>query len=142
MTHPRNLAIVAGEKTYFTGKPCKNCHTASRFTSSRQCIECSGDKARVYYYKTGTKLSRQRHHANKYGLSAADFTHMWEEQGGCCAICHQQMTPTGTSPTSACVDHCHETNKVRGLLCNHCNRGLGLFKDNKEFLAAAIEYLT
>ena len=39
------------------------------------------------------------------------------------------------------VDHCHETGKIRGLLCHNCNRALGLFKDNVEFLERAILYL-
>jgi hypothetical protein len=40
-----------------------------------------------------------------------------------------------------CIDHCHETNLVRGLLCHDCNKGLGNFKDNIIFLQIAIEYL-
>jgi hypothetical protein len=39
------------------------------------------------------------------------------------------------------IDHCHNTGKVRGLLCDHCNKGLGLFKDNIDYLNKAIEYL-
>lgn len=39
------------------------------------------------------------------------------------------------------VDHCHKTNKIRGLLCNHCNRGLGHFKDDPELLEFAKIYL-
>lgn len=39
------------------------------------------------------------------------------------------------------VDHCHKTNKIRGMLCNHCNRGLGHFKDNPELLEFARIYL-
>jgi len=41
----------------------------------------------------------------------------------------------------ACIDHCHESLKVRGLLCWHCNIGLGKFFDSVERLRAAIEYL-
>lgn len=39
------------------------------------------------------------------------------------------------------VDHCHKTETYRGLLCNHCNRGLGHFMDDVEFLQNAIDYL-
>jgi hypothetical protein len=39
------------------------------------------------------------------------------------------------------MDHNHETGKFRGMLCNHCNRGLGNFKDNINNLQAAIDYL-
>ena len=41
-----------------------------------------------------------------------------------------------------CIDHCHATNKVRGILCSKCNSGLGMFRDNIEYLAEAIKYLT
>ncbi len=44
-------------------------------------------------------------------------------------------------PQRCCVDHCHKTGKIRGLLCASCNGGLGLFKDNPQALANAILYL-
>jgi hypothetical protein len=39
------------------------------------------------------------------------------------------------------VDHNHKTGKIRGMLCNHCNRGLGHFRDDPELLTFAAEYL-
>jgi hypothetical protein len=58
---------------------------------------------------------------------------MEEKQEGKCLICKK----TG----KLVVDHCHSTKKVRGLLCNNCNVGLGAFKDNCEFLSDAVIYL-
>lgn len=71
-----------------------------------------------------------------YGLSLEDFDALHEIQGGVCAICGKDKG------TTLVVDHCHATNKVRGLLCHPCNRGLGMFKDNARLLANAIAYLT
>jgi len=55
-----------------------------------------------------------------------------------CAICG---TEAESLQRQLSVDHNHQTNKIRGLLCTHCNVGLGYFKDNQELLAIAIEYL-
>ena len=65
-----------------------------------------------------------------------DYNLLAEVQGNKCAIC-------GTAPTNKKLDldHCHETKKIRGLLCNNCNRGLGHFKDNPELLRKAIDYI-
>jgi hypothetical protein len=72
----------------------------------------------------------------RYGLSEDQYLVMLELQGGGCAICGK--TPEGRRLS---VDHDHESGKVRGLLCDICNRGLGLFKDNTDTLRRAISYL-
>jgi hypothetical protein len=73
-----------------------------------------------------------------YGITVEDFDSMIKNQNGECAICGGvRVIVQG----GLCVDHCHKTNKVRGLLCNHCNTALGKFDDNIELLKNAIKYL-
>ena len=69
-----------------------------------------------------------------YGISLADYEVMFERQGGACAICKR----TGLT---LCVDHCHLTGEVRGLLCVQCNSALGFCRDDPALLRAAAEYL-
>lgn len=84
----------------------------------------------------------EKHRAQKrlqtYGVTAARFQALLAHQGGCCAIC---LTPDPGAGRNWHVDHCHETGVVRGLLCTHCNLGLGHFKDNRVSLANAAKYL-
>ena len=70
-----------------------------------------------------------------YGLSIADYEALLARQGGVCGICMK----SGAEPL--CVDHCHATGKVRGLLCRACNTGLGFYKDDERLTAAATAYL-
>ena len=58
-----------------------------------------------------------------------------EEQNGRCAICEEILFDPE-------LDHNHDTDEIRGLLCPKCNRGIGQFKDNPLLLVKAIEYLT
>ena len=86
-------------------------------------------------------IERQRpyHLMTKYGITEADYERMLKEQGGRCAICDTD-TPTGKWKVFA-VDHCHHTGVVRGLLCNECNRGMGLLRDDPDLLRKAADYL-
>lgn len=75
----------------------------------------------------------------KYNMVQADYDTLLKQQNYKCAICSTDK-PTGKWKVFA-VDHDHETNNVRGLLCNECNRGIGLLKDNPELLMKAASYL-
>jgi hypothetical protein len=70
----------------------------------------------------------------KYNLTPEEYDTIFQEQEGKCAICQQPAD-------KLCVDHCHDTNRVRGLLCLSCNFALGQFKDHPERLERAAEYV-
>ena len=73
----------------------------------------------------------------KYGITLEFFDAMVREQAGRCAICSEPMR----GPKAPCVDHDHETEDVRELLCAKCNRALGFFRDSPELLLRARDYL-
>lgn len=89
------------------------------------------EKSKIRQFKTKLKI--------KYGLTIEQYNAMFESQNGQCKICGKKFD---NKMGSGNVDHCHKTGKVRGLLCNGCNVGLGFFKDNIENLKSAAEYLT
>ncbi len=74
-----------------------------------------------------------------YGITLERYNEMLAAQGGGCAICGDG--PSGKSKDWLHVDHCHATGTVRGLLCQHCNHGIGKFSDSPERLEKAAAYL-
>ena len=86
-------------------------------------------------YRPRSEAQWDWHLKNAYGIDSAAVVKMFDNQAGACAIC-------GGSLFDTChVDHCHTTNKVRGLLCRGCNQGLGSFCDNPAALLAAATYI-
>jgi len=76
----------------------------------------------------------------KYGITIEDLESMRILQRNECDICGKSLGNLD-STKDICVDHDHSSGQPRGLLCNHCNFGLGHFKDSKKNLGKAIEYL-
>lgn len=74
----------------------------------------------------------------KYGMTWADFTDLLEQQDGVCAIC--RGLPNGPG-TRLHIDHCHNSDKVRGLLCGKCNTAIGLLDDDPARAESAAAYL-
>jgi hypothetical protein len=83
------------------------------------------------------KQRRKQWLRSVYGISQEDYDVMLERQGGVCAICKKK--PAKGKPL--CVDHCHVTGIVRGLLCHKCNSVLAFGNDDPDILRAAIAYL-
>lgn len=80
----------------------------------------------------------EKKYKEKYGITLDEYGEILKEQGGSCAICGQDR---GTRDRRMDVDHCHETGGVRGILCEPCNKGIGMFLDNPEWLESAAHYL-
>jgi len=80
-----------------------------------------------------------------YGISIEEFEAMQKAQDNKCAICNKTekaKNPKTGEVRELAVDHCHNTGRVRSLLCTNCNRGLGGFMDDVELLRKAVEYLS
>lgn len=86
-----------------------------------------------------TKRWRRNNCLKQYGLTQETFDDMLKAQGGVCAICGS--ADPRKKGCSFAVDHDHNTGAVRGLLCAHCNRGLGLFGESQSTLEKAAMYL-
>jgi hypothetical protein len=86
---------------------------------------------KTHHVERGKRTYFQR----KYGIDRARVEQMLDEQGGLCLICQRDLAGKGH------VDHDHETGEVRGILCFPCNGGLGQFRDDKELLLRAVQYL-
>lgn len=87
------------------------------------------------------KMSNQKHNKNQkfrqHNLTYEDWLRLWEDQDERCLICGKSFI----EPSEACIDHDHETDEIRGLLCRKCNAGLGLFNDDHKIIMKAMEYL-
>jgi len=119
-------------------KYCKHCDTTKSKSEYHKkekglegldsmCKECKKEKARGWRYRS------------LYGISVAEYDLMFEKQDGRCAICGTDSP--GRGKRTMCIDHCHTTGEVRGLLCHSCNVALGHFRDNKGLLLRAVDYL-
>ena len=98
--------------------------------SEEQKEKWRNEKKRTYQTRRDTILK------NRYGIMEFDYEQLAQKQNNKCAIC-------GIKPETKRLDldHCHTTKKIRGLLCNNCNRGLGHFKDDTRLLDKAKTYL-
>jgi hypothetical protein len=87
-----------------------------------------------FLYKVKNSISKMK---GRYGITIRldDYLSLIEKSNGVCAICGKKENK------KLAIDHCHTTNKLRGLLCSKCNRGLGYFDDKIELLEKAIKYL-
>ena len=98
----------------------------------KECQECFSS-----LYPKKPNSHRRGHLMRTFGLTLEAYDALLERQGYTCALCDHKHGDGG----SLCVDHNHQTNEVRGLLCRNCNRALGYFGDSPGRLAKALSYL-
>lgn len=139
---------------------CKEDKPLTEFTSHRAyyCDSCKDPDynkkyAKEYYQKNKERMRvsiaasqakedpirrkerlKQSTYLRKYGITPEQADELLQSQGGVCVICK-------TVPIKPSVDHCHNTGRIRGILCHSCNVGLGHFRDDIELLLAACDYL-
>lgn len=110
----------------------------------KQCDKKAREAYRTNNLERFAEVSRRKSLKWKYGITPEDYARILEKQNGGCGICgsteNKSAYGKNKSPSFS-VDHCHRTGSVRGLLCNNCNRGLGLLGDTIEKLELAIIYL-
>lgn len=117
----------------------RNYSTNPHSVQSREWKRRNPERAREVY-----RASQKRYRERKIGLPIGEYDRLFETQNGLCAICRRPGTVDtryGVVRTLD-VDHDHETGKIRGLLCNTCNKGLGFFDDDVDRIKTAIEYLS
>lgn len=106
-----------------------------------ECIECAKKKSKKY--PKSSEQIKAGHLRCDYGITPEIYKRMLIEQNNVCAICGKEETVKNYKDkvSSLAVDHDHKTGKIRGLLCQKCNSGLGKFEDNEDNMLKAVEYL-
>lgn len=114
--------------------------TSNRKHRVRGCAPCVVVRARTLREENRTEVTRRAFVKNlreSYGMTEQDYRTLWDAQGGQCAVCRTDLNRVRAPH----VDHCHESDEVRGLLCFLCNTAIGKMRDDPALLRSAAEYL-
>lgn len=119
---------------------CKKCKNADYM---RDWYSRNKDRVKTYNNNESHFRANRKRLYSQYGITWEEFDAMYVDQRGLCKICGEpeSVIGAGGKVKTLAIDHDHETGQVRGLLCNNCNRAIGLLKDNAYLLRAAADYL-
>jgi len=128
-------------------KACKVCGVekdiSDFYTGRRDCKDCKNAAARKIRIDEPERYAKYKKRHNeylkekRYGISQDQFDKMLVDQNNMCKICGNEFKII----KDAHIDHCHNRNIVRGILCNGCNIAIGQFYDNTDIMDNAIKYL-
>ena len=99
-------------------------------------------EAQSRYKQRHPDANRDAHLRRVYGISLEQYNELLQKQNGVCALCCEPETvkQSGKRPNSLAVDHCHETSKIRGLLCKRCNTSVEVFVGHPERIERLVNY--
>lgn len=141
--------------TPYTMKNCRKClidKPIEYFSKAKRnndclhsyCKECMLEYSKQWVEsKGGIEYSREVHYQSTYGISYQHVLDLIKNQDGKCALCEAKVSlhRGGGFKHKAHVDHCHTTNKIRGILCGNCNTALGKLGDDVKSIQKVLEYL-
>jgi len=139
-----------GETDFYKSGGCKNCVKARNNKYRAEHPEEARARHKKYHAEHHEEhcAYNKKHYAEhreearaialmrNYGITIEEYDNMFAAQNGICAICGKPQ-----NGKRLFVDHNHETDKVRGLLCQNCNIALGHMGDDAQLLIKAIDYL-
>lgn len=133
------------QKSYRKYKPrealtCKHCKVEWYSITNRGRDYCSQKCSDAEKYIRDRENMKHNFLMTHYGISLIRYEEMWAEQEGRCYLCKIHESEAGGRGRLH-VDHCHETGKVRKLLCHSCNTSIGFLERNKDNLEALLEYI-
>lgn len=141
---PEKTCIIDNQKECSKCKEIKTIDSFDKRINRKSGIQSACKVCRASYPKNKNPTRIRNYDLLKtYGISTEDFEIILLSQNNCCAICHiNQNDLSFNKKKYLCVDHCHITGKIRGLLCDKCNRGIGLLGDDLENIISAVKYLS
>ena len=124
-------------------KSCENCGKKFEVNNRNQTKRCCSKQCHAIITLEQRKQTEFQRFLKKKKIDEQTYNSMFQRQGNCCAICRKPEISKHQSGTvrQLAIDHCHETGRIRGLLCTKCNTGIGLFQDSWLLLDNAQEYL-
>lgn len=137
-------------------KTCRDCgetkpltefgkHKTTSDGRNSYCRPCMAERCRAWRLRNHEAVKQREadnHLLRKYGITRAQYDAMLERQGGRCLLCLRTPEEIGGKVRLLCVDHDHETNEVRGLLCRSCNAALHPIESFDGWVDRALAYLT
>lgn len=127
----------------FSRKTTKRYKEAGKLHQVRQpkCKACAIEETKNWKNNKSEDELKDMYLQRTYSVSLNWYNRQIEKQQNTCLICNTIFSKEPLTGKSPVVDHDHDTGKVRGIICNECNRGIGYFRDSTTALENAAKYL-